>query len=674
MQRLLIILRSAFSPFCGFQGTRLPFVLLAAVAVAIMLGTLAERRWGTASAHRMIYAAPWFYALWAAFAVSTLRTLVLRRLWRNPAVGGLHVGLMVVLCGGALSAAFSSRGCLHVRVGQTAAVYADTLSGRTHLLPFPLVLDSVETRYYPGTTAPRDYLAHLRLSGRPCTVATNRIVCASRHRLCLQRFDADGQGCVLGVSHDPWGTAVSYSGYVILALCMMGCLLKDVLGRWVRGCRLRLFPFVLLLYIGPADVLAHPAPSRMPLPVPPDTTLQRCEREQVVWNDRIVPLATVAHEVLLKVYGKTSYRGLTPMQVLASFTLAPKRWAAERIIRLPDGGRMACLNDFVDYAHTVPQLKGVGQDARVDEKVALLLMLRQGVLVQPLPDTALRRSALSIEAEIRYYRTDWTGLALLLCMAGVGATLLLRLLSTRPSSAIRPWRCRPGRMLPAGLCFAAWAVMTVALALRTLASGRLPLSSLDETMMLMAWLMLTVVLLVEGLRREGWMLLAVAFLLRTSGESKPAWTLHSVCRRLPVAILLLLVHLKEADPAVGPLPPVLHSPWLNLHVGTIMLAYALLPLSIVDRRLLRPAVFFLATGIFVGAVWANEAWGTYWSWDPKESWALITLLVYSLPLHTRSLPWFRSPLAYRLYSLLALVSLAMTYWGVNHWLGGQHAY
>ena len=67
-----------------------------------------------------------------------------------------------------------------------------------------------------------DYLAHLRLSGRPCTVATNRIVCASRHRLCHQRFDADGQGCVLGVSHDPWGTAVSYSGYAILALCMMG--------------------------------------------------------------------------------------------------------------------------------------------------------------------------------------------------------------------------------------------------------------------------------------------------------------------------------------------------------------------------------------------------------------------------------------------------------------------
>ena len=94
----------------------LPFVLLAAVAVAIMLGTLAERRWGMASAHLMIYAAPWFYALWAALAVSTLRTLVLRRLWRNPAVGGLHVGLMVVLCGGALSAAFSSRGCLHVRV------------------------------------------------------------------------------------------------------------------------------------------------------------------------------------------------------------------------------------------------------------------------------------------------------------------------------------------------------------------------------------------------------------------------------------------------------------------------------------------------------------------------------------------------------------------------------
>ena len=124
----------------------------------------------------------------------------------------------------------------------------------------------------------------------------------------------------------------------------------------------------------------------------------------------------------------------------------------------------------------------------------------------------------------------------------------------------------------------------------------------------------------------------------------------------------------------SPLVPVLRSPFLFVHVGTIMLSYILLVVSIIRREVLRPAVFLLATGIFLGALWANVSWGTYWSWDPKESWALITLLVYSVPLHHRSLPWFRSTRNYRIYSVLAFICLLMTYFGVNFLLGGMHSY
>ena len=123
-----------------------------------------------------------------------------------------------------------------------------------------------------------------------------------------------------------------------------------------------------------------------------------------------------------------------------------------------------------------------------------------------------------------------------------------------------------------------------------------------------------------------------------------------------------------------PLVPVLRSPFLVVHVGTILLSYILLVVSIVRRDTLRPAVFLLAAGIFLGAVWANVSWGTYWSWDPKEAWALITLIIYSLPLHQQSLPWFRSERNYRLYSLIAMASLIMTYFGVNYLLGGMHSY
>lgn len=123
-----------------------------------------------------------------------------------------------------------------------------------------------------------------------------------------------------------------------------------------------------------------------------------------------------------------------------------------------------------------------------------------------------------------------------------------------------------------------------------------------------------------------------------------------------------------------PLVPVLRHPMLFIHVGAMIVSYCLLIVSAFNRAALRPAVFTLAVGIFLGAMWANISWGTYWSWDPKETWALITLLVYSLPLHSQSLPWFRSTRNYRIYSVLALMSLIMTYFGVNYLLGGMHSY
>lgn len=122
--------------------------------------------------------------------------------------------------------------------------------------------------------------------------------------------------------------------------------------------------------------------------------------------------------------------------------------------------------------------------------------------------------------------------------------------------------------------------------------------------------------------------------------------------------------------------PVLRSPLLAIHVGVIIMAYCLL-LALVfrpSRRLLVVAMMFLVCGIFIGAVWANISWGVYWSWDPKEVWALITMFIYCLPLHQRSLPWFADDRHLRVYLRLAFVSVLITYFGVNFLLGGMHSY
>ena len=140
--------------------------------------------------------------------------------------------------------------------------------------------------------------------------------------------------------------------------------------------------------------------------------------------------------------------------------------------------------------------------------------------------------------------------------------------------------------------------------------------------------------------------------------------------------------------------PILRTPLLGIHVTTIIIAYALLACTAVNavialctkdekrkaqqallgRLLLYPATVLLAGGIFIGAVWANLSWGRYWGWDPKEVWALITLLVCSVGFHPHSLRFISKPIAFHIFCIVAFAAVLFTFFGVNYLLGGLHSY
>jgi ABC-type transport system involved in cytochrome c biogenesis permease subunit len=82
----------------------------------------------------------------------------------------------------------------------------------------------------------------------------------------------------------------------------------------------------------------------------------------------------------------------------------------------------------------------------------------------------------------------------------------------------------------------------------------------------------------------------------------------------------------------------------------------------------------MGAGIFIGAIWANQSWGRYWGWDPKEVWALIVFLLMGFTFHNRTLVWFRKPLFYHIFVLIIFLAVLMTYFGVNYILGGKHSY
>ena len=216
--------------------------------------------------------------------------------------------------------------------------------------------------------------------------------------------------------------------------------------------------------------------------------------------------------------------------------------------------------------------------------------------------------------------------------------------------------------------------LTVLLVLRWIVSGHVPLSNGFETMQFMAWSVLVLTLLMHAKFP-----IVIGF------------------GPLLASFAMLVAMIGSGSPQITPLMPVLHSPLLSVHVMVIMFSYALFAmmmlvgiqglicyrrrdyarsesLAALSHLMLYPAVFLLTAGIFIGAVWANVSWGRYWSWDPKEVWALITMLIYMAPFHSSSIKCFRSTKFFHFYCFLAFLSVLITYFGVNFLLGGMHSY
>lgn len=169
-------------------------------------------------------------------------------------------------------------------------------------------------------------------------------------------------------------------------------------------------------------------------------------------------------------------------------------------------------------------------------------------------------------------------------------------------------------------------------------------------------------------------------------------------------VILFVAHLNWMDPEITNLVPVLKSNWLLIHVAVITASYGFLFLgallaflnllimifrtpgsffrsekvlnevSLIIEMTLISGLYMLTIGTFLGGVWANESWGRYWGWDPKETWALVTILVYAFVAHMRLVPGLKSLYLFNLMSVLAVSSVIMTYFGVNYYLSGMHSY
>ncbi|MGM0375733.1 MAG: c-type cytochrome biogenesis protein CcsB [Bacteroidota bacterium] len=222
---------------------------------------------------------------------------------------------------------------------------------------------------------------------------------------------------------------------------------------------------------------------------------------------------------------------------------------------------------------------------------------------------------------------------------------------------------------------------TFGLGLRWYVSGHAPWSNGYESMIFIAWALLLAGLVFS--RRSPFVLSVTA---------------------LFAGVVLMVSHLSWMNPEITNLVPVLKSYWLTLHVAVIIGGYGFMmlgallgfmnllltslqnvknrarlsltidELTAINEMALIAGLYLMTIGSFLGGVWANESWGRYWGWDPKETWSLITILIYAFVVHMRLIPGLRGKMAFNTASLLAFASVIMTYLGVNYYLSGMHSY
>ncbi len=747
-------------------------------AFASGYATIVENDFGRATANVNVYYAWWFEAIQALLIINLIINLFRFRMlrlkkWTTLAI---HVGIILIFIGGALSHFVGLHGSLHLREGEQKSEFplkdmADRVIG-SYKMPFSIKLTDFKLARYPGNNAPSSYESFIEIyeNGKlvkPFHIYMNHILVYKGLRFYQASYDPDERGSILSVTVDP-GKWPTYIGYFLLFVGLLANLFdpnslftrlgkqlkkiqeqKSMLGMvLLLGC---LWPFVLPLQAQETLIEVDQFHADKVLAALPVQT----------FRGRIAPVDTIAQEVITKISKRDYFESYNYNQLLLAIFLAPDYWRTQPLIyvkhpelkeRLGVGKqvkRVAYMRFFDDQGHYIfkedadkAQKKDQARRGTFDralislnERLNAFYMASLGQFYKAFPDYngdatkwAPIGDALSEQAPPEYNQLmkeylflvrngDWHGadkrikqiakwqvkyspelvpnhdkihwellfnhwkifqklpmllfpFALFFLVIGFISTLSDRLKDDK----LHPWAL--------GVAVVAMAFYLFGLALRWYIAGRAPISDGYESMVFIGWATLLGGILFFVFRRS-LLLLAVSMLFS--------------------ALALGVAHLSWLDPQISSLVPVLKSYWLTIHVSVITASYGFLAISaclgfvnllllalrnpdnkrttltikelnIFNHMSMIVGLGLLTIGTFLGGVWANESWGAYWSWDPKETWSWVSIVLYAMVIHTYYIPKLYSVYSFSVMSLFSIYSILMTYLGVNYYLAGLHSY
>lgn len=480
-------------------------------------------------------------------------------------------------------------------------------------------------------------------------------------------------GCITWFSHDVKniaGIITVFSGFGLYAISGLAGVIKYFCRR----------ASIIILVI----VAASPATeaSRTVLPSISEARADSLASRQVEFRGRIVPFSTVCAQLTRKLTGKSHVGKASDVQFVASMVIYPQDWMQTPFLKVKGGlvrRKLGMQSQYIAPAELYDSLgqyrlaawyvdgesKLDGEILEIDEKMGLLDELMTGRLFAPLAENDPRRLSDTEVTVLMIYDRLQPWRLWFICALTLGIiSLTLRIFCGNDKATSRGARLRKfqewgsGILAISGIIFYVWLWIYL---------DRPPMVGNSEIMIFMA--MAAGVIAFIGSFGKG-VLWCVAEIM-AGGFAMAGW-------------------IGLRDVMMSPLMPALDSPWLSVHVSVIMTSYVLLALTLPAAimmicgkdtekfilDMLHPGVYLLGIGIITGSVWADTAWGRYWGWDPKETWALITWLLYALPLHLRCFPCCLIKHRKRLlgiYLIIPFLSILMTYFGVAY-LPGLHTY
>lgn len=649
------------------------FALYVLVIVCMAAATVVEKYSGTDFVRSNVYGAWWFSLLWAVLTAAGV-VYFLRHRCKSWSGIALHLSFVVILAGAFVTHVSSERGTVHLRQGSyisTCVMYDRYNQPYDAQMPFQMRLDRFDVQYHEGTDAAEDYVSQFTIidhgkqySGK---VSMNRIFRYGAMRFYQSSYDNDMLGASVSFNSDPIGIPLTYTGYALLFFSLVYMLFDPhrAYRKLLRLSHLKkgLMMMALLFALGSSSGEAH---------VLPKESADRFGRLMVLHNSRICPLQTLAVDFTKNLYGAASYNGYTPEQVLTGWMFYADDWMQEPMLRLK-GAEMRDRLQLPEYVPVsqffnsamggytlgpyVQEYYGGNHDAfhsqvaAIDNKIQLIMELRSGSLLKLFPYTNKGKTTWFAptddlpNAMDREHQQFVRSICLLL--GDCALTSDYTQMDAVVGKMLKYQQKNGGASMPSDRRVAAERIY-----------NRIPFA----TILFMLCLAMGIISF----------LYAIIRMCREDNGASNGGT--------------------DAD-------PVLNSPLLSVHVSIIMMGFAMLSftfisgltallLRLVSRTaqpkmvqlqqlslvFLYPAFAALGIGIFIGAIWANVSWGEYWGWDPKEVWALITFMIYAIPLHARSVAQLRRPTAFHLFMTLAFLTFVMTYFGVNYFLGGMHSY